>query len=412
VFNDEFGTAGSRLDTCGLCHGNFNNDSDGRNAYGAAFGRISTHESNPVAALLALQDQDPDQDGAPSAEEIAALFMPGWSCADAGEASNAPEDLDSYVDPSNPGCQQQPELDCFDGADDDGDGAVDCADPDCEGLAAGGCLTGQPGICSAGMLLCQAGAEQCVADLGPGPEGPTGEATCTDSVDNDCDGLADALDPGCQEAREADCSNGLDDDGDGPADCADPDCAGALLASCDTQEPGLCAAGSLTCSGGEALCLADSPAEIEAPDGESCTDSIDNDCDGLTDVDDPDCQISQQEADVYAVELRAPDHVRLAVGRATSRWIVVKADGDLRSQLATVELGVEPIEAVSVGLDPGSMARRVDPGGGDSLFRFQAELLCQSSGTWMLEWTAVIQASDNREGSDDRLSASTRVICR
>lgn len=38
----------------------------------------------------------------------------------------------------------------------------------------------------------------------PTPEGPFGDATCADGIDNDCDGLTDAEDPDCQEA--VDCS--------------------------------------------------------------------------------------------------------------------------------------------------------------------------------------------------------------
>ncbi len=55
---------------------------------------------------------------------------------------------------------------------------------------------------------------------------------CADGLDNDGDGLVDALDPGCAEAadddegndRTAECANGLDDDGDGLTDGADQDC--------------------------------------------------------------------------------------------------------------------------------------------------------------------------------------------
>ena len=32
----------------------------------------------------------------------------------------------------------------------------------------------------------------------PGTEGPMGDATCTDGIDNDCDSVIDAADPNCQ----------------------------------------------------------------------------------------------------------------------------------------------------------------------------------------------------------------------
>jgi hypothetical protein len=38
----------------------------------------------------------------------------------------------------------------------------------------------------------------------PGAEGPNGDPTCGDGLDNDCDGLTDANDPDCQAA--VDCS--------------------------------------------------------------------------------------------------------------------------------------------------------------------------------------------------------------
>jgi Zn-dependent metalloprotease len=67
---------------------------------------------------------------------------------------------------------------CNNGVDDDGDGAIDCADADC------------------------------------------------------------AADPACTSTPAEDCSNGVDDDGDGAVDCADPDCAGdpACVATADGDE--------------------------------------------------------------------------------------------------------------------------------------------------------------------------------
>ena len=57
----------------------------------------------------------------------------------------------------------------------------------------------QPGeFCDDGNLVngdcC---SSTCTVEAGS-PEGPMGDATCTDGLDNDCDGLIDAADPGCQ----------------------------------------------------------------------------------------------------------------------------------------------------------------------------------------------------------------------
>ncbi len=68
------------------------------------------------------------------------------------------------------GCGDIPEI-CSDGADNDGDGEIDCEDSDCFG------------------------------------------------------------DPACDGENEYDCHNGLDDDGDGLTDCDDPDCAGSPACS-------------------------------------------------------------------------------------------------------------------------------------------------------------------------------------
>lgn len=99
--------------------------------------------------------------------------------------------------------------DCHNRLDDDGDGAVDCDDPDCLGVD--GCPTEQ----------------------------------CTDGIDNDGNGMADCADPGCAShtpgcnagclSSETQwigyCGNGADDDCDGLPDAEDPDCLGqtALL---------------------------------------------------------------------------------------------------------------------------------------------------------------------------------------
>jgi hypothetical protein len=90
------------------------------------------------------------------------------------------------------------------------------------------------------------------------------EVSCSDGVDNDCDGYTDGADPDCggcvpTEDPEVSCSDGVDNDCDGLTDGADPDCTACV----PTEDP-----------------------EV------SCSDGIDNDCDDLIDGDDPDCQTS------------------------------------------------------------------------------------------------------------------------
>jgi hypothetical protein len=106
--------------------------------------------------------------------------------------------------------------------------------------------------CDAGMPPCS-GTDCCVPSM----------ESCTNGVDDDCDGLADCADPNCADQAICcvpsfeSCTNGVDDDCDGLADCADPDCAD------------------------QAICCVPSP--------ESCTNGQDDDCDGLVDCDDPAC---------------------------------------------------------------------------------------------------------------------------
>ena len=122
--------------------------------------------------------------------------------------------------------------------------------------------------------------------------------TCDDTIDNDCDNLVDCADPDCDGdpacpslIEYPNCFDGLDNDFDGDTDCADrTDCDG--YSEVTTCGLGVCASeGSQTCTNGtfdEIICIPGDPTE---PGTElTCDDSLDNDCDGLTDVDDPDCQ--------------------------------------------------------------------------------------------------------------------------
>jgi hypothetical protein len=52
-------------------------------------------------------------------------------------------------------------------------------------------------------------------------EGPPGDATCSDGLDNDCDALTDTEDPDCVAMPEMNCFDGIDNDSDGLTDCED-----------------------------------------------------------------------------------------------------------------------------------------------------------------------------------------------
>jgi hypothetical protein len=118
------------------------------------------------------------------------------------------DDADGLIDCADPNCESaevcDPAEDCSNQMDDDGDGAIDCGDGDC------------------------ATAPTCISEV------------CEDAIDNDGDGLVDCDDPECVAKPSClgveDCFGGFDEDGDGAIDCDDLDCAG--LFGCPAPECG------------------------------------------------------------------------------------------------------------------------------------------------------------------------------
>jgi len=209
---------------------------------------------------------------------------------------------------------------CNDFLDNDEDGLVD-EDCPCVLGTHQGCYTGPQYTRNIGQ--CRDGVQRCVAEDGPPHWGPCEggqipvdescdgldndcnfivddgcgecvptefgvETSCTDSTDNDCDGMADCFDPDCPPCcREETCGDGIDNDCNDLIDeyCDRPctpgeyfsiaDCRDAIDNDCD----GLTDCDDLDCL-------------IVCCTAESCGDRIDNDCDGLTDCADPDCGAS------------------------------------------------------------------------------------------------------------------------
>lgn len=176
--------------------------------------------------LLGDDRLDVDGDGIPDACDIPIEICDSLVDED-GDGAVDCDDPDCDLDPI---CLAIPNEDCFNGIDDDFDGQTDCADSAC--LRVTGCA-------------------------------PTRETSCTNGIDDDFDGSPDcadadcAADAACRPAAETSCTNGLDDDFDGVTDCADADCARIVPCVPATET--------------------------------SCTDGIDNDIDGQLDCNDPDC---------------------------------------------------------------------------------------------------------------------------
>ncbi len=173
--------------------------------------------------------------------------------------------------------------DCGNGRDDDDDGATDCVDDDCTGVAA--CHETD---CTDGRDDDHDQSADCADDDCAAHPACRREADCGNEVDDDGDGATDCADDDCAAAPpclpESQCDDGLDDDGDGPIDCADRDClawrACAEYACADAQDD----------DGDAATDCADPDCAPAPTCGEqACNDGQDDDGDGATDCADVDC---------------------------------------------------------------------------------------------------------------------------
>ncbi len=176
-------------------------------------------------------------------------------------------------------------------ADNDCDGMVDETDPG----AGAACETGMPGGCAKGTMACSDGELACVPDAAAAAE-------LCNGIDDDCDGDADEdeassgadCDTGmlgvcaagtirCESGAEAcaqstlagaEACNDLDDNCNGQVDEGNPGSGGG----CNTGMPGVCAGGTESCSDGAFICV-----QSEFPQAEICGNGLDDDCNGAAD---------------------------------------------------------------------------------------------------------------------------------
>ncbi len=158
-FNNKYGTAGTVLDSCNTCHGS---STSSWNSYGQALmiaGNItagtSVSDAVIIAALGAIEPLDSDGDTYTNIVEINARTFPG-------DATSHPTTV------------------------------VYCPDNDNDGYAVcnGSCTVPAGKTCG--------DCDDNNAAVHPGAvEGPYGSLTCSDGLDNDCNGLIDAADAQC-----------------------------------------------------------------------------------------------------------------------------------------------------------------------------------------------------------------------
>ncbi|MCK5336391.1 MAG: PKD domain-containing protein, partial [Gammaproteobacteria bacterium] len=97
-FNNTYGTLGTRIDNCGLCHNDFGGGGV-RTPYGEDF-----RNNNYSIVNIGLIDSDGDGFNNDQESSLSMLTLPGFSCLNVTSAVNAPANLLTFADPANPGC--------------------------------------------------------------------------------------------------------------------------------------------------------------------------------------------------------------------------------------------------------------------------------------------------------------------
>jgi hypothetical protein len=248
--------------------------------------------SQPEEDLAVQAGQWLEGESVPSGSYLAGLTSYSWLGTGEGAEHWVVHFVPSPGEP-NTSCELAgvcAELNCSDGADDDGDSFVDCEDGDCAQIQT--CFI-EGDHCADGIDNDADGLADCQDTLDCGQQAHCDEAlNCDDLSDNDYDGDIDCEDdacvghPTCSEGLN--CSDQKDNDADGLYDCDDAECVEdahcrETLEECDDLYDNDLD-GALDCDDsdcvGTATCV----------EFGNCWDAIDNDADGVTDCADVACQ--------------------------------------------------------------------------------------------------------------------------
>ena len=117
-------------------------------------------------------------------------------------------------------------------------------------------------------------------------------------------------------------------------------------------------------------------------------------------------------ADVFLTRLMIrKGEISMRAGNTTSRQVLVTGSAHSMAQDATVTLSAVTPSGVSVVITPDSITREVSPDDRATRFSFNADIRCDGSGSGTVVWTAVIDAPQNSDATNDTLTSRTSVRC-
>jgi hypothetical protein len=271
-------------------------------------------------------------------------------------------DCDDRIDVGDAQCQT-PEV--CDSIDNDGDGAVD------NGFNVGSeCSAGSGACLTRGVRVCGPDGMGTVCNAVPSAgsfEGPFGNAKCNDDIDNDCDGFTDF--PADSSCRAAETCDGLDNDGDGDVDegFGVGEACSSGLSSCASTGVKVCAA-----NGKETICNA--VPKLGTPEsprqGRSCSDKIDNDCDGATDAEDASCGTAGLRATCALPLWDAPTRGGVGPGRDCNSTHIIVFDQVEGAEVTAELLALQPDGTIlgAIPVKSGELAHFVSKSDVNDLF--------------------------------------------